>query len=134
LLGGMARHDDRLGVRRHFLQALEHLDAADARHAQVEDGGVELTLLEDLEGLAAVGTDGHLVPAPRQFALHQLAQVLLVVDEEDTKALALRRRCQGFPPYRSRSLLPRAEAAGARGTCCPGRRPGWRPRSLPRAG
>ena len=37
----MAGHDDDLGVRRDLLDLLEDLDAGQAGHAQIENGGVE---------------------------------------------------------------------------------------------
>ena len=70
-----------------LLELLQHLDAAHARHAQVEDGRVECALFQSLDGGFAVGADRDLVAEARQLRAHQLLQRPFVVHEQDAQAL-----------------------------------------------
>ena len=59
----------------------EQLDAAHARHFQIEDGGIEGRFFEHLEGGPAIAADGDLMAHPRQFGLHHLLKRHFVHDE-----------------------------------------------------
>ena len=57
-----------------------------AGHAQVEQGGVVRAPLQGSQRGGPVGADGDLVAEPRQFHLHQVAEMGLVVGEQDPQS------------------------------------------------
>ena len=77
-------HDLRLGAE--LADLAQDLDAGQPRHPQVQQRGVERPFFQGPQRRGAVGADRHLVPEPRQLHLHQVAEVRLVVGEQDAKA------------------------------------------------
>ena len=75
-----------LGLGADLADLAQDLDAGHAGHPHVEQGGVVRALLQGLERRGAVGADGDLVPEPGQLHLHQVAEVRLVVGEQDPQA------------------------------------------------
>ncbi len=53
---------------------------------QVEQGRIVQTALEGLECGGPVGTNRHLVSHPRQLHLHEVAEVGLIVGEQDPQS------------------------------------------------
>ncbi len=77
----------------------------DAGHLDVEQGGVERTAsLQRLDGRCAVGADGDLVPHAGQLHLHQVAEVGLVVGEQDAEST-------GWRLLHDESSLPETESS-----------------------
>ena len=58
----------------------------DPGHANIEQGRVEGAALQGADRGRAVGADGHLVTQARQFHLHQVPEVGLVIREQDPQA------------------------------------------------
>src|SRR4029453_12511952 len=65
-------------------QTAQHLDALEPRHLHVEDEHVGRVVAQPLERGLAVTHALHCVPLPRQLAHEELAEVLLVVGDQDT--------------------------------------------------
>src|SRR4029453_13985187 len=65
-------------------QTAQHLDALEPRHLHVEDEHVGRVVAQPLERGLAVTHALHRVPLPRQLAHEELAEVLLVVGDQDT--------------------------------------------------
>ena len=83
---GVAGEDDHLRVGADLADLAQDLDPGQAGHPQVQQGGVVRPLLQRLQGRRAVGADGDLVAEPGQLHLHQVAEVRLVVGEQDPQA------------------------------------------------
>ena len=86
----MPGHDDDLGLGAGLADLGQDLDPGQARHLDVEQGDVERALLQRLDRGGPVGADGDLVADPGQLHLHQVAEVGLVVGEEDAEAALMR--------------------------------------------
>ncbi len=97
LHAGMAGHHDRLGIRRGLFELLQYLHAGHSRHAQVEDGGIEGTLLQNLQRGPPVRAHRHFMAQARQLGAHEFLERFLIVHKQDAQAF-MRRRGQGFPP------------------------------------
>ena len=82
-IAGVAGHDDDFGVGRDLLDLLEHLDAGQAGHAQIENGGVEDAVFERLDRGLAVGADGDLMAEPGHLGSHDFLQRPFIVREQD---------------------------------------------------
>lgn len=80
--------DDRqLAERRVGLHALEHVEAVEPRHGQIEQHDVAGLAREQLEGRGAALGEQHAVALPREAPREHVAVRLLVVDHEDAPAL-----------------------------------------------
>ena len=75
--------DDDVEVLVDPLQLVERRDAVEARHHDVDDGGIERQRARHLEPLGAGRGDADVVALARQQRLENLAHDLLVVDDED---------------------------------------------------
>ena len=73
------------------LEALEHLEAVQVGHHEIEQNQIELLDLENLQRPAARIRSGHLVTVVAQAAEQQVAVAGIVVDHQDPPGL-LRRR------------------------------------------
>ena len=79
----MAGHNDDLRLGAGLADLGQHLDSGQAGHLDVEQGHVISPLLQSLDRRDPVGANGDLVADPGQFHLHQVAEVRLVVGEQD---------------------------------------------------
>jgi hypothetical protein len=78
------RQHDRFQLRLLLLEAGQQVDAVHPRQVQVEQGDVEAGGRGLLEGLLGAARGRHLVPLPRE-AVHQgLAQLPVVIDDQET--------------------------------------------------
>ena len=93
---GMARHDDRFDIGSDLLELLEDLDPGHARHAQIENGGVESRFFQSFHRRFAVRADGDFVPQAGQLRAHKFLQRLFIVGKQDAQAVM--RRGQAVPP------------------------------------
>ena len=66
---------------------IEHIPTAQAGHFQIDDCHVEGLLLDRIEGRLSVFTNDNLVPHPGQLGLHHLANNIVVIDEQNLKAV-----------------------------------------------
>ena len=85
----LAGEHDRFGVGAKLLGLGDDVDAAQARHVEIDQQAIERVLFQRGGGGQAVGADRDAMAHPRDFELHQLLQRPLVVGEEDGEALGV---------------------------------------------
>ncbi len=79
----VARADDNFGVGGGFLDVIDDVPAAEAGHAEIDDGHVEGLLVEGGDGRGPVFADRRFVPHAGQLDLHDVPNGRFVVDEQD---------------------------------------------------
>ncbi len=79
----VARADDDFGVGGGFLDVIDDVPAAEAGHAEIDDGHVEGLLVESGDGRGPVFADRRVVPHAGQLDLHHVPNGGFIVDEQD---------------------------------------------------